>query len=97
MDKGVVGLAKWELTASFNESTRVLTKITPKACLRPRQHDNKHQARLLTSAVARTPPMLGHSMGTLHLYGLPREVQKHLGGGIHPQKISPKSGSEAIW
>ena len=26
--------------------------------------------------------MLGHSMGTLRLYELPREVQKLLGGGL---------------
>ena len=28
--------------------------------------------------------MLGHSMGTLRLYKLPREVQKLLGGLGHP-------------
>ena len=38
------------------------------------------------SGVARTSPLLGHSMGTLHLYELPREVQKLIGGpgGILP-------------
>ena len=40
------------------------------------------------SGVARTSPMLGHSMGTLRLYELTREVQKLLGvsGGTLPQK-----------
>ena len=33
-----------------------------------------------SSGVARTPSMLGHSMGTLHLYELLCKVQKHLGG-----------------
>ena len=43
----------------------------------------------LGSGVARKSPILGHSMGTLHLYELVREVQKFLGGsgGILPQKI----------
>ena len=30
--------------------------------------------------VARPSPLLGHSMGTLRLYKLPREVQKLIGG-----------------
>ena len=44
---------------------------------------------LLASGIARTSPLLGHSMGTLHLYELGREVQKLLGrsGGILPPKI----------
>ena len=43
----------------------------------------------LGSGVARKSPMLGHGMSTLHLYELPREVQKLLegSGGILPQKI----------
>ena len=43
----------------------------------------------LVSGVARTSPMLGHSMGTLRLYELPREVQKLIGGsgGILPPGI----------
>ena len=43
--------------------------------------------------------MLGHSMGTLRLYELPREVQKLLwgSGGILPPKISASQvGSEVI-
>ena len=41
-----------------------------------------------TSGVARTSPMLGHSMGTLRLYEFPHEVQKLRGsGGILPPKI----------
>ena len=46
--------------------------------------------------------MLGHSMGTLRLYELPREVQKLLwgSGGILPQKFrnftASQVGSEAI-
>ena len=42
------------------------------------------------SGVARTSRMLGHSMGTLRLYELLREVQKHLRGlglGMLPQKM----------
>ena len=31
------------------EDAPVLTTIIPQACLRPKQHDNKHQARLLTT------------------------------------------------
>ena len=34
-----------------------------------------------TSGVARTSPMLGHSVGTLRVYEILRKVQKHLGGG----------------
>ena len=43
----------------------------------------------VASGVARTSPLLGHSMGTLHLYELPREVQKLIGGcrGILLPKI----------
>ena len=33
-----------------------------------------------SSGVARTSPLLGHSMGTLRLYELTREVQKLIGG-----------------
>ena len=43
--------------------------------------------------------MLGHSMHTLHLYKLLREVQKLLGGcgGILPQKITASQvGSEDV-
>ena len=42
-----------------------------------------------SSGVARTSPMLGHSIGTLRLYELPREVQKLLRGtrGFLPTKI----------
>ena len=38
------------------------------------------------SGVARISPLLGHSMGTLRLYELPREVQRLIGGsgGILP-------------
>ena len=39
------------------------------------------QIVLSNSGVARTSPMLGHSMGTLRLYEILREVQKYLGGG----------------
>ena len=39
-----------------------------------------------TSGVARTSRMLGHSTGTLHLYKLLCEVQKHLGGLGHRVK-----------
>ena len=39
----------------------------------------------INSGVARTSPLLGHSVGTLRLYELPREVQKLIGGsGGHP-------------
>ena len=34
------------------------------------------------SGVARTSPLLGHSMGTLRLYELQREVQKQEGLGV---------------
>ena len=39
--------------------------------------------------IARTSPLLGHSMGTLRFYELPREVQKLIGGsgGILPPRI----------
>ena len=37
-----------------------------------------------TSGVARTSPMLGHSMGTLRLYEFPHEVQKLKGVWGHP-------------
>ena len=43
--------------------------------------------------------MLGHSMDTLHLYKLLREVQKHLGGlGYAPLEnfTASQVGSEAI-
>ena len=47
--------------------------------------NNKHESALTSkcsavSGVARTSPLLGHSMGTLRLYELPREVQKLIGG-----------------
>ena len=35
------------------------------------------------SGVARTSPMLGHSMDILRLYEILRKVQKHLGGLGH--------------
>ena len=44
------------------------------------------------SGVARTSPLLGHSMGTLRLYELPREVQKLIGGlgaSSPPQILQP--------
>ena len=43
----------------------------------------------MCSGVARTSPLLGHSMGTLRLCELPREVQKLTGGsgGILPQEF----------
>ena len=37
----------------------------------------------LCSGVARTSPMLGHSMGILRLYEILCKVQKHLGGLGH--------------
>ena len=46
------------------------------------------QAHESISGVARTSPLLGHSMGTLRLYELPCKVQKLIGGsgGILPPK-----------
>ena len=35
---------------------------------------------ITTSGIARTLPLLGHSMGILRLYELPCEVQKLIGG-----------------
>ena len=55
------------------------------------------------SGVARTSPLLGHSMGTLRLYELSREVQKLIGGsgGILPRKFrnftASQVGSEAMY
>ena len=56
------------------------------------------------SGVARTSPLLGHSMGTLRLYELPRKVQKLIGGSgehSHHQKFrnftASQVGSEAIY
>ena len=56
------------------------------------------------SGVARTSPLLGHSVGTLGLYELPREVlQKLIGGsvGILPGKFrnftASQIGSEAVY
>ena len=63
------------------------------------------QIVLSNSGVARTSPMLGHSMGTLRLYEILREVQKYLGGGRSrawsPQKLfwnftASQVSSEAI-
>ena len=54
------------------------------------------------SGVARTSPLLGHSMGTLRLYKLPREVQVLMGvlGASSPLKIrnftASQVGSEAV-
>ena len=50
---------------------------------------NSASPSLCLSGVARTSPMLGHSMGTLRLYELPCEMQKLLGGsgGILPPGI----------
>ena len=42
--------------------------------------------------VARTSPMLGHSIGTLRLYELLHEVQKHLGGFAHAEKFHSLPG-----
>ena len=44
-----------------------------------------------SSGVAVTSPLLGHSMGTLRLYELPRKVQKLIGGsgGILPPNLQP--------
>ena len=43
----------------------------------------------LSSGVARTLPLLGNSMGTLHLYKLQREVQKLLGESGWPRSQAP--------
>ena len=53
---------------------------------------------LVNNGVARTPPLLGHSMGTLHLYKLPREVQKLIGGsgGILPRKFRNFTASQVL-
>ena len=50
------------------------------------------------SGIARTPSMLGHSMGTLRLYELLRKVQKHLGawGMLSQNFTASQIGSEAI-
>ena len=48
------------------------------------------------SGVARTSPLPGHSMGTLRLYEIPREVQKLMGVWGHPPPAS-QVGSEAIY
>ena len=50
---------------------------------------SEYLMELHSSGVARTSPLLGHSMGTLCLYKLPRKVQKLIGGcrGILPPKI----------
>ena len=50
------------------------------------------------SGVARTPPLLGHSMGTLHLYELPCEVQKPIGGsgGILPRNFRNFTSSQVL-
>ena len=52
---------------------------TPRGCIAP----------AYTSGVARTLPLLGHSMGKLSLYELPRELQKLVGGsgGILPPEF----------
>ena len=56
-----------------------------------------------SSGVARTSPLLGHSMGPLSLYELPREVQKLIWdlGASSPWKfrnfIASQVGSEAIY
>ena len=42
-----------------------------------------HLTGKVDSGVARTSPMLGHSMGTLRLFEILRKVQKHLGGLGH--------------
>ena len=55
------------------------------------------------SGVAKTSPLLGHSVGTLRLYELPREVQKLIvgSGGILPRKFrnftASQVGSKAIY
>ena len=40
-----------------------------------------------SSGVARTSSLLGHSVGTLRLYKLPRELQKLIGGFGHGEGI----------
>ena len=58
------------------------------------------QALPIYSGVARPSPLLGHSMGTLRLYELPREVQKLIVGLGHPPPpnfTASQVGSEAIY
>ena len=52
------------------------------------------------SGIARTSPWLGHSMGTLRLYELPRKVQKLIGGSegiLTPEFTASQVGSEATY
>ena len=56
----------------------------------------------MTSGVARTSPLLGHSMGTLRLYELPRErsAEAYRGVWSHPPPPNftvSQVGSEAIY
>ena len=49
--------------------------------------------KMFTSGVARISPLLGHSMGTLRSYKLPREVQKLIrvlgASSPHPRILQP--------
>ena len=50
------------------------------------------------TGVARTSPFLGHSMGTLRLYELPREVQKLMGrSGGHPPPENLQPPRSVLW
>ena len=54
----------------------------------------------VASGVARTSPLLGHSMGTLRLYELPREVQGDVEASSPPKFTNftaSQVSSEAIY
>ena len=55
------------------------------------------QIVLSNSGVARTSLMLGHSMGTLRLYEILREVQKYLGGGGGGGRSRAWSPQKLFW
>ena len=80
-----------------------MVKLEPSPLRLQTPHSGSSPALPPYSGVARTSPLLGHSVGTPRLYELLREVQKLIGGsvGILPRKFrnftASQVGSEAIY
>ena len=73
----------------FKRKAECILREKAMKCMRAVESDSVKSISFNSSGVARTLPLLGHSMGTLRLYELPREVWKLIGGsgGILPPKF----------
>ena len=82
-------LQVWQASAVRGEELGLFHEVADKCIVTAGSLCFMVDTLTVDSGVARTSPLLGHSMGTLRLYELPHKVQKLIVGsrGILPPKI----------